>query len=288
MEDLGSLIRFLRVNPFDSNATFRKYISEPLLTDPEAGDRNLRLLLRSVCLRRTRVLLDIPNAKDETVTLFLSSEERSAYSQIIEDTKRGIDDCISSTSIAKAYNGIFQTILRLRLLCNNGTHQLSESRSEVQGGSAEDGYVEGGKSACLFCSCEIIVPTWQNDVSPGASPRDSLHLLCPACLSPNDIDKPRYGKESRKQRPTASGRVQHLNAIQDAIPRVGSDNQILSRSLRPKFLPDGQSSKLSALVSNIQEHMLGNKRYVNLSRDLISISVDRCNTALFFHAGKRL
>ncbi len=288
MEDLGSLIRFLRVNPFDSNATFRKYISEPLLTDPEAGDRNLRLLLRSVCLRRTRVLLDIPNAKDETVTLFLSSEERSAYSQIIEDTKRGIDDCISSTSIAKAYNGIFQAILRLRLLCNNGTHQLSESRSEVQGGSAEDGYIEGGKSACLFCSCEIIVPTGQNDFSPGASPRDSLHLLCLACLSPNDLDKPRYPMESRKNRPTASRRVQDINAIRNISPRAHGKDEISSRSSRPHLLTNGQSSKLSALVSNIQEHMLGNKRYVDSSRDLISITVDRRNTALFFHAGKRL
>lgn len=260
---MGSLIRFLRVNPFDNNATFRTHISEPLLTDPEAGDRNLRLLLRYTCLRRTRVLLDIPNAEDHTITLSLSMEERSLYSQIIETTKRQIDDCISSTSITKAYNGIFQTILRLRLLCNNGTHQLSDSSSEIQDGGTENVYGEGDKVACRFCSCEIVLADAQNDMSPGASPRNLLHLLCPACLSTTELEKNRYGKRPRKQRPTSRQRVTQIKANKINSPRPHGEDDTAPTSSCLRSLPKGHSSKLSALVSNVQRHISGSKRYVN-------------------------
>lgn len=263
LEDLGSLIRFLRVVPFDSNATFRTHISDPLLTDP-GGDRNLRLLLKSMCLRRTRALLDLPNAEDQTITLSLSTEERSVYSQIIEDTKRNIDDCISRRSITKAYNGIFQAILRLRLLCNNGTQQISNSRSELQEGFAQDEYVvEGERPACIFCSCEIIDSDSQVDDSPGASPQTPLQLLCPACLSPNDTNKTSHQKKPKKQQPTSSRRVQQTKNENNINPRPHSGDRASSTST-----PNGHSSKLSALVSNILENTLGNKRYAKLCQIL--------------------
>lgn len=215
-----------------------------------------------MCLRRTRVLLDLPNAEDQTITLSLSTEERSMYSQIIEDTKRSIDDCISSRSITKAYNGIFQAILRLRLLCNNGTQQISNSGSEFQGDFAQDGYVEEGRPACTFCSCEIIVSDSQIDDSPGASPQTPLQLLCPACLSPNDTKKTNHQKKPKKQQPKSSRRVQQTKLARNISSHSG--DRASSTSFRPTFTPNGHSSKLSALVSNIRENILGNKRYANL------------------------
>ena len=255
MEDLGSLIRFLRVDPFDNNASFRKYIVEPVLTDSEAGRRSLRLLLRSICLRRTRILLEIPAAKDETVALTLSTEERSLYSQIIEDTKRKIDDCISSTSIAKAYSSIFQAILRLRLLCNQGTHQLLDSKPEDQDGLVEVGYVEGGILACQFCSCEIIASDAQSDISPGASPQNSLRLLCPACLSPTDFDV-----TGNQKKPTTSQNGKLIQMTDFGSPQPSGEDRASSASLRATLSPQRHSSKMSALVSNLQMHKLNNKR----------------------------
>ena len=235
----------------------------PLLTDPEAGDRNLRLLLMSMCLRRTRVLLDIPEAENQTVTLSLSTEERSIYSQVIEDARRKIDDCISSTSITKAYNGIFQAILRLRLLCNNGTLHLPSSGSEIQGECVEEEYVVGRKKACTFCSFEIILSDAQEYISPIASPCDSPLLLCPACLSPNDVDKTVPDKKLRKQQPRSIRRVQRMNHNEDSCLWHDSGDRVTSRSLYQSVLSDGHSSKLSALVSNIQRYISASKRYVD-------------------------
>ena len=261
MEDLGSLIRFLRIDPFDSNTTFRTHISEPLLTDAKNGDRNLRLLLKSMCLRRTRILLDLPNTADQIIPLSLSKEERSTYSQTIEDTKRKIDDCVSSRSIIKAYSGIFQAILRLRLICNNGTHQLADSRSKLQNDCAEDGYVEDGKLACQFCSCEISVSDGLNGSSPGASPRDDLQMLCPACLSSNDIDRTGYQREPMKQWATSSPCVPHNDFTESSGQPQECVHQGFSTTPRPNLSANGHSTKLSALISNLEGNMLGNKRY---------------------------
>ena len=261
MEDLGSLIRFLHIDPFDNNTTFRTHISEPLLTDVENGDRNLRLLLRSMCLRRTRILLDLPTSADRVVPLSLSEEERSIYSQTIENTKRKIDDCVSSRSIRKAYSGIFQAILRLRLICNNGTQQLANSRLKLQDDCAEDGYLEDGKLACQYCSCEISVTDGLNGSSPGASPRSDLQMLCPACLSSNDIDRTGYQRESMKQRATSSPCVPHNDCTEKSSHPLDSVDQASSITTRPSLLANGHSTKLSTLVSDLEINSLGNKRY---------------------------
>lgn len=243
---------------------FRKYISEPLLTDPKAGDPSLRLLLRSMCLRRTRILLDIPKAKDQTFVLSLSTDERIYYSQIIEDTARKIDDHISSRSIAKAYSGIFEAIMRLRLVCNNGTQQIPGSRSETEGCCAEDG-VDGGIMTCPFCSCEINVSDGQTDVPPGASPQNSIQLLCPTCLSLNDIDRTENQKTLKRKRSTRSRPMQKIATGNDSPRPLGTDS-VASASSRPSLSLNGYSSKLSALIQNIQGHMQGNKRCMGLLR----------------------
>ena len=261
MEDLGSLIRFLRIDPFDSNTTFRTHISEPLLTDAKNGDRNLRLLLRSMCLRRTRILLDLPNTAEWVVPLSLSEEERCIYSQTIKNTKRKIDDCVSSRSISKAYSGIFQAILRLRLICNNGTQQLANSGLKLQDDCAEDGYLEDGKLACQFCSCEISVTDGLNSSSPGASPRNDLHMLCPACLSSNDIDRTGYQKETIERWATSSPCVPHNDFTENSSHPRDSVHQAFSTTPRPKLSANGHSTKLSALIRDLEETMLGNKRY---------------------------
>lgn len=241
---------------------FRKYISEPLLTDAEAGDRSLRLLLRFMCLRRSRILLDIPKAKDQAFVLSFSTEERSLYFQIIEDTARQIDDCISSRSIVKAYSGIFEAIMRLRLVCNNGTLQIPDPRSETERCCAEVG-VDGGIMTCPFCSCEFNISDGQTDFSPGISSQNSIQLLCPACLSLNDIDRTGNQKKLKNQRSTRS-RPMQKNATGTDSPRPHSRDSVSSASSRPSLSLHGHSSKLSALIQNIQEHMQGDKRYMGL------------------------
>jgi SWI/SNF-related matrix-associated actin-dependent regulator of chromatin subfamily A3 len=260
LEDIGSLIMFLRVTPFDSNTMFRKHISDPLLTDRQNGDRNLRLLLGSLCLRRTRSLLKLPDAKDQIILLNLSEAERSSYDDIIEESRRRIDDFISSKSITKAYNGIFQAILRLRLLCNHGT--LS-TKSYPDSGILDEisvishktplGIQEGGKAICAFCSHELTVSDMLN-IGDSSTSRTSVEILCLACLSQNDVRLSSY-KQTRGDQYTTSANQANSN---DYLQYRHAD-AAASRSPRPA--DNGYSSKLSRLVKNIEQNKEGNKRY---------------------------
>src|SRR5947208_3585677 len=84
LEDVGSLIKFIRVAPFVSNANFRRYIIEPLVAGAPNSAENLRLLLGSICLRRTKRHLKLSEASFKTVNLNLSTEEQILYSEILE------------------------------------------------------------------------------------------------------------------------------------------------------------------------------------------------------------
>src|SRR2546421_8385900 len=79
LEDVGSLIRFLHVSPLDNRSTFRRHIIEPLKMGNEKCLQNLRLLLDSICLRRTQDPLTLPNATCEDRMLDLSSTEEQHY-----------------------------------------------------------------------------------------------------------------------------------------------------------------------------------------------------------------
>jgi len=270
LEDIGSLIKFLRIAPFDSNSEFRRHILDPLAQNREGCDQNLRLLLGLVLLRRTRRLLQVPEARYETLILSLSAEERLRYSQIIDESRRRIDDSISSKALAKAYNGIFQTILRLRILCNNGTmNRLSDPELKSESPDAlavcsEEMLTitkEGEKLTCAFCSYEMDNVDITNDKFYAAI-QARLYVLCPACLYQNDL----YRREHQSQNKEQSWALQIPNPnghctwkSHTACPPVASLTRASSDLQQGPS--QGYSSKLTGLVGNIEQHLQEDKRY---------------------------
>jgi len=269
LEDIGSLIKFLRIAPFDSNSEFRRHILDPLTLNREGCDRNLRLLLGSVFLRRTRRLLQVPEAKYETLILSLSAEERLRYSQIIGESKRRIDDSISSKALAKAYNGILQVILRLRILCNNGTiSRLTDPESksnspDAPASGSEDMLTmtkEDDKLTCAFCSYEMDIVDISNDTSSSAI-QAHLHLLCPACLYQNNGYMREHQSEDREQYRTTQASDQNGHW-------TGKSHTTCSPDLQ-QGSSQGYTSKLIGLVGNIEQHLEENKRYAYASETSI-------------------
>ena len=118
---------FLRAHPFDS-ATFNHHVLSPLRKNPMQGIQNLRNLVQSVSLRRTKtsVLGDLHLLPRITRVeeVQLNSEERRLYnilkkgfSKILHAAPPLFESNISSGSM-------FQTILRLRQFCNHGRDLL--------------------------------------------------------------------------------------------------------------------------------------------------------------------
>ena len=275
LEDLGSLIKFLRITPFDSNAEFRKYILEPLGSNRKGCDENLRLLLGSVFLRRTRNLLQVPEPKCETLMLSLSAEEKSRYCRIISESQRKIDDSISSKSLAKAYNSILQVILRLRIFCNNGsassdTGSISQpdySDALVTGQDAMVTLIQGStKLACAFCSYEIDLADTTNDESSTAWQRH-LQILCPACLSQNEVHL-KKGQPQGRDRCLVNTLTNQMTYSTESRHSVHDEGAIESPGLldSQQCLTHLPSSKLAGLVSDIRQHLQKDKRYASTNK----------------------
>jgi SNF2 family DNA or RNA helicase len=104
LEDLASLVAFIRISPLHTLSEFRKHIITPLLKGKDQGSNSLRILLDSICLRRTKKLLNLPDSFDEDRRIDFSSLEKKVYKEtqaeliatVKPETKRTSSECSSS------------------------------------------------------------------------------------------------------------------------------------------------------------------------------------------------
>ncbi|KAL8713258.1 MAG: hypothetical protein Q9225_006810 [Loekoesia sp. 1 TL-2023] len=129
LDDLGALIKFLRVQPFSDRGGFSQYILSPFkMADPEILPK-LRLLVDSITLRRLKDRIDLPDRKEEIVRLRFSAEEEKLYEWFAKDSDRRVRILANEKKKSlggKTYVHILRAILRLRLICAHGRELLSE------------------------------------------------------------------------------------------------------------------------------------------------------------------
>lgn len=94
------------------------------------GLENLRSVLRTLCLRRTRDILPLPEIKDNPVELEISAVEKEVYSRAQAEARRAVDYAISNSCIGGVMQGILILILQLRLICNHGAFGISSSPTD--------------------------------------------------------------------------------------------------------------------------------------------------------------
>ncbi|KAI4140230.1 MAG: hypothetical protein L6R39_005889 [Caloplaca ligustica] len=129
LDDLGALIKFLRVKPFSDRGGFGQYILSPFkMADPEILPK-LRLLVDSITLRRLKDRIDLPDRRDEIVRLRFNAEEGKLYEWFAKDSDRRMRIIASEQKKSlggKTYVHILKAIMRLRLICAHGRELLSE------------------------------------------------------------------------------------------------------------------------------------------------------------------
>ncbi|KAF2996999.1 hypothetical protein E8E14_002613 [Neopestalotiopsis sp. 37M] len=100
-------------------ATFRKFMVNQSSSQSSDRFKHLRLLLRSICLRRTREVIGLADAVPELRLIDLTPEERDEYDRIINSCRIRIKSIVSR--YGKNINStVLESMLRLRLFCNNG------------------------------------------------------------------------------------------------------------------------------------------------------------------------
>ncbi|KAF8247265.1 hypothetical protein K440DRAFT_308066 [Wilcoxina mikolae CBS 423.85] len=190
LDDLQSLLRFLRLSPFDDGKTFDKHISGLLKANNLSGLQNLRMLLSSICLRRTtEVLQALPDITEEIRVLELSPEERRRYCNITEESKKQIDSLVCAGNAANAYQCILSAILRLRLLCNHGTFDVQETNPNLDSTNlpapteSSSSMKKEASLTCSHCFSAVDSSTQHTQCPDTEASVSCFHTWCTECLS---------------------------------------------------------------------------------------------------------
>ncbi|KAI9837293.1 MAG: hypothetical protein M1819_000367 [Sarea resinae] len=158
LEDLFSLVRFLKVEPWSNFSFWKTFITVPFESrDFIRALDVVQTVLEPLVLRRTKdmktpdgkALVPLPPRNIEIVEIELSKQEREVYDHIFTRAKRTFAANVEAGTVMKSYTTIFAQILRLRqscchpLLTRNKTivaeeEEAAAAAKELNGGLADD------------------------------------------------------------------------------------------------------------------------------------------------------
>ncbi|CAG8952487.1 hypothetical protein HYFRA_00001234 [Hymenoscyphus fraxineus] len=289
LEDLGALMAFLRVKPFDEKGGFAQYIMAPFkLCDPEILPK-LRLLVDSITLRRLKDRIDLPPRHDHLVKLDFNSEERQIYEIFAKNASDRVKVIVGQREKSlggKSYVHILQSILRLRLICAHGRDLLCEEDLQVMYGLSKDSAIELDSddeddrpalsskqaydmynlmvetNADVCASCNRKVGTKDEALEVDGDAKDEtighmtpcFHILCPSCFGGYKSQLEQLARGSQMVDCTVC--YQHIRLSFFALqPRGGVENagpKVKEKSAG-KTLENysGPHTKTSALVADL-------------------------------------
>lgn len=176
LDDLKSLVVFLRASPDqDDGKFFNTYITDPLQKYEQRGVDNLRLLMGSICLRRTNSILNLPPLVEEKRSVYMTIQERTQYDQFSIETSKAIQDAVER-GLGLGLLNILQLITKLRVFCNLGFHmkQLNTAKDLIE--SAQDMVI----NVCAEQDCRAEI---DRDASPPPELLSCFHWICSLCAN---------------------------------------------------------------------------------------------------------
>lgn len=126
LEDLFSLVRFLRVEPWSNFSFWKTFITVPFESKDFIRALDVvQTVLEPLVLRRTKdmktpdgeALVPLPPRTIEIEEIELSKQERAVYDYIFTRAKRTFNATMEAGTLLKSYTTIFAQILRLRQSC---------------------------------------------------------------------------------------------------------------------------------------------------------------------------
>ena len=238
LDDLGSLVSFLQIAPYDRPSVFRNTFIVPIEKSDPQGWKRLASLVKAISLRRTKQSeadsLHLP-AREEIVSyVTLEAREKAMY-----DILRRAGSVGMGPPSGSGYS-LMGTMLRLRQVCNHGSALLPVALQEWLEKALRLTDCEQFLNLPGPCmeTCEACGESLDH-VSGGhgaASPPSCLHPVCQPCLKrvrPKD-----RSKEEGNFCPICSGDV----------PDMPNPAPVPKTTMA--FAP---SSKVKALLSNLQQ-----------------------------------
>ena len=212
-----------------------------------------------MCLRRAKEILNLSQTIEEYHYIDLSSPEDRAYIQIGKYSKKAIDDAVCGCNTKNAYSSVLGALLRLRLLCNNGTFERSpqdicEEKEPIC--ADEDLFLiqQSGRTTCERCSNEIISIGGIGDLNPRQI-TSGHHLLCADCML--------WFRDKHKQ---ISEELDSKTIARSSDVCFSSQNSIKMTPVQSSAMQGikAYSSKLSYLLKEVKNDKKENKRSARL------------------------
>ena len=146
LEDLGALIRFLRIKPFDESSAWAQYIIAPFKNADDTVLPQLRLLVDSITLRRGKENIGLKGRDEVHAKLDFTPEERQLYGRFASQSNMQLKGMMreSSTLRGKSYAHVLKSLLRLRMICDHGREMLNEEDLKDLEGMDESNAIDLG------------------------------------------------------------------------------------------------------------------------------------------------
>ncbi|KAL4802059.1 DNA repair protein rad5 [Aspergillus unguis] len=126
LEDLFSLVRFLKVEPWDNFSFWKTFITTPFESKEFVRALSVvQTVLEPLVLRRTKTmktpegepLVPLPKRTVQIEEVDLIEQEREIYNHIFTRAKQTFNSNVEAGTLLKSYSTIFAQILRLRQTC---------------------------------------------------------------------------------------------------------------------------------------------------------------------------
>lgn len=230
LNDLFSLIRFLRLEPFIDRAVWTQYIGNPAKTGDPLGVSRLQLLMRHLALRRTKdtkdkegkPILELPPNDQALVELPFDETERAFYTSHHQRYKHEFAKLEETDSVMRNYVSILQELLRLRQICVHMA--LVRDSEDKEGGDV----VETIKAKGLSKPRALELLTLIRDSGEGKCAECGYDLL-PAAPVVNEADEAMGDEDGRPQKRQKKGKSKAVQIVKAECSSAGPSSTNASR-----------------------------------------------------------
>lgn len=251
LEDIGALFAFIRARPFDNMAIFRRFVAIPFDESEERRKlavRNLTLLMESLCLRRTKILLNLPERQDRIRMVEFSPKEYEQYERTKLAMNRALRHRVGE-EFTKSKFGMFQIQLQLRILCNHGTYQpeFSWTRRSLLDEKENAICSMGSRSEVRCSACSLSISMLDSDNLYRSYTAKCIHIMCSECLD-------------------QTGQLSEDEPSKCPLCMISGESGLDSSALTGKafhdsyLLKEGHSSKMDALIEDVRKDIETTKR----------------------------
>lgn len=268
--DLVSLLKFIRVYPYQNSERFNTDISD-LWKSGKEQDAVKRLQRLSACilLRRAQETIDLPARRDFLLPIQLSQEETKVYNELREQTITKIDEAlhkVAGASKTGGYVSVLQQIESLRLFCNLGLRYHSRHEQNIQSSDwsqvAQSTFNAESELHSIMCmKCSSTFDASENLLDDSGARRlplffNCLRFVCVECVS--EIEN-RGRNQTCGHRPPCS-----VSTVSPSSTLLEEISDLIIDDARPDSTFTSLPSKVEVLIKDLQTVPTDVKWYLDI------------------------